>query len=249
MTPVLVAASAYGADLVRRVGHADLVQMVAGAGAAGLEIRRELFAGDQPDGLPALRALLEQHKLFSVYSAPFELFGADGRFDRARIALAMDEAGEVGARYLKVSLGHFSAASDLPNLLRYLSNAPIEVLLENDQTPQGGKLEPIVSFLSLCTGNGVSFGMTFDMGNWRWNGIDPELAAHTLAPYIRYVHCKGVRDDKGKLKAVPLQPQDSDWQHLFGHFPKGIMRAIEFPLMGSDLEEVTKRYVAMLAAV
>ncbi|WDZ94896.1 sugar phosphate isomerase [Herbaspirillum sp. WKF16] len=247
MTPVLVAASAYGAELVRRVGHADLVPMVADAGAAGLEIRRELFDGAQD--LTALRALLEQRKLFSVYSAPIELFAADGKFDRAQVAQAMGEAEEVGARYLKVSLGHFSAASDLPNLLRYLSQAPVEVLLENDQTPQGGKLEPIVSFLSLCTGNGVSFGMTFDMGNWRWNGVDPELAARTLAPHIRYVHCKGVRDDHGKLKAVPLQAQDSEWQQLIAHFPKGIMRAIEFPLVGSDLEEVTRRYVAMLAAV
>ncbi|MFJ3045552.1 sugar phosphate isomerase/epimerase family protein [Herbaspirillum chlorophenolicum] len=247
MTPVLVAASAYGADLVRRVGHADLVHIVAGAGAAGLEIRRELFDG--PEDLPALRALIAQRKLFSVYSVPFELFGADGKFDRAAIDLAMTEAEEVGARYLKVSLGHFSAASDLQALLRYVSKAPVEVLLENDQTAQGGRLEPIVSFLSLCTGNGYAFGMTFDMGNWRWHGIDPELAARTLAPHVRYVHCKGVREDKGKLKAVPLEAQDAHWPILLSHFPKGIQRAIEFPLVGSDLEEVTRRYVALLASV
>lgn len=247
MSPVLVAASAYGADLVRRVGHADLAHVVAAAGAAGFEIRRELFEG--PQDLPALRAVLEQHKLFAVFSAPFELFGLDGKFDRAQIQLAMEEAEELGARYLKVSLGHFSATSDLQNLLRFVSQAPIEVLLENDQTPQGGMLEPIVSFLSLCTGNGYAFGMTFDMGNWRWNGVDPELAASTLAPHVRYVHCKGVREDKGKLRAVPLQVQDSDWQHLIAHFPKKILRAIEFPLVGSDLEDVTRRYVALLASV
>ncbi|MBO9538242.1 sugar phosphate isomerase [Herbaspirillum sp.] len=247
MTPVLVAASAYGADLVRRVGHADLVPMVAASGAAGLEIRRELFDG--PQDLAALGALIAQRKLFSVYSAPFELFGADGKFDRAAIELAMGEAEQVGARYLKVSLGHFSAASDLQALLRYLSTAPVEVLLENDQTEQGGRLEPIVSFLALCTGNGYSFGMTFDMGNWRWQGIDPELAARTLAPHVRYVHCKGVRDDQGKLKAVPLEAQDAYWHQLLSYFPKGIQRAIEFPLVGSDLEEVTRRYVALLASV
>lgn len=247
MTPVLVAASAYGADLVRRVGHADLVHMVANAGAAGLEIRRELFDG--PQDLPALRALIAQHGLFAVYSAPFELFGTDGRFDRARIDLAMDEAEQVGARYLKVSLGHFSAASDLQNLLRYLAQAPVEVLLENDQTPQGGRLEPIVSFLSLCTGNGYTFGLTFDIGNWRWNGVDPDLAARTLAPHVRYVHCKGVRQERGKLKAVPLEAQDTDWPALMAYFPQGIQRAIEFPLVGSDLEEVTRRYVALLATV
>ncbi|MCA1324628.1 sugar phosphate isomerase/epimerase family protein [Herbaspirillum sp. alder98] len=247
MTPVLVAASAYGADLVRRVGHADLVHMVANAGAAGLEIRRELFDG--PQDLQALRALIARHRLFSVYSAPFELFGTDGRFDRDQIDLAMNEAEQVGARYLKVSLGHFSGASDLQNLLRYLAQAPVEVLLENDQTAQGGRLEPIVSFLSLCTGNGYTFGLTFDIGNWRWNGVDPELAARTLAPHVRYVHCKGVRDDHGKLKAVPLEAQDTYWPSLMSHFPQGIQRAIEFPLVGSDLEEVTRRYVALLATV
>ncbi|KAF1044831.1 MAG: hypothetical protein GAK35_01619 [Herbaspirillum frisingense] len=247
MSPVLVAASAYGADLVRRVGHADLVHVVAAAGASGFEIRRELFNG--AEDLPALRALLDQHKLYSVYSAPIEMFRADGKFDREQIETAMDEAQQIGARYLKVSLGHFSAASDLQSLLRFVSQAPVEVLLENDQTPQGGRLEPIVSFFSLCTGNGYAFGMTFDMGNWRWNGVDPELAARTLAPHVRYVHCKGVRDDKGRLKAVPLQAQDTDWQQPIAHFPKGILRAIEFPLVDSDLEEVTHRYVAMLAAV
>lgn len=247
MSPVLVAASAYGADLVRRVGHADLVPMVAAAGAAGLEIRRELFDG--PQDLPALRALLEQHKLFSVYSAPLELFRADGRFDREQIGQAMNEAEEIGARFLKVSLGHFSAGSDLQSLLRFLSHSPIEVLLENDQTPQGGRLEPIVSFLALCTGNGYAFGMTFDMGNWHWQGVDPETAARSLAPHVRYVHCKGVQEDKGKLRAVPLQAQDTHWPAMLAHFPTGILRAIEFPLVGTDLEETTRRHVAMLAAV
>lgn len=247
MSPVLVAASAYGADLVRRVGHADLIPMVAAAGAAGLEIRRELFDG--PKDLGGLRDLLGQHKLFSVYSAPLELFAANGRFDRDQMSQVMEEAEEVGARFLKVSLGHFSAGSDLQSLLRFLSHSPIEVLLENDQTPQGGRLEPIVSFLALCTGNGYAFGMTFDMGNWRWQGVDPETAARSLAPHVRYVHCKGVQESQGKLKAVPLQAQDSHWQDMLGHFPSGILRAIEFPLIGSDLEETTRRHVAMLAAV
>jgi len=65
MTSVLVAASAYGADLVRRLGHAHLVPIVAAAGAAGLEIRSELFVGEQD--LDALRELLKKHGLFSVY--------------------------------------------------------------------------------------------------------------------------------------------------------------------------------------
>jgi 2-dehydro-3-deoxygluconokinase len=246
-TPVLVAASAYGADLVRRLGHAELVPIVAAAGAAGLEIRRELFAG--PQDLDALRELILKHKLFSVYSVPLELFEVDGKFARADLEQAVFEARQVQARYLKVSLGHFSAASDLQAALGWIRQAPVEVLLENDQTAQGGRLEPIISFLALCSGNGVTVGMTFDMGNWRWNQVDPDAAARALAPHVRYVHCKGVRDDGGKLKAVPLEAQDVEWPKLMAYFPKGIQRAIEFPLVGNDLEEVTRRYVALLASV
>jgi len=32
-------------------------------------------------------------------------------------------------------------------------------------------------------------------------------------------------------------------------FPHGVQRAIEFPLIGDDLEQVTRHHVAMLASV
>jgi sugar phosphate isomerase/epimerase len=245
-TPVLVVASAYGADFVRQVGHAHLIPIVAAAGAAGLEIRRELFV-DLPD-FDVLHDLLIAHRLFSVYSAPIELFRPDGALARAELDQVMWEAKQLRSRFVKVALGHFSPQSNMLEWARFVAQAPVPVLLENDQTMHGGQLDVIASFLALCSGSGMPLGMTFDMGNWRWSGVDAEAAARTLAGHVQYVHCKGVRDDNGQLRAVPLEEDDAGWRRLFSHFPRGVQRAIEFPLVGQDLEAVTRDYVNMLAS-
>jgi sugar phosphate isomerase/epimerase len=247
MSLVVVAASAYGAELVHRHGHAYLLPIVAAAGAAGIEIRRELFVGEQD--LNLLREQIAAHELFAVYSAPVELWEPDGMLAQAALAQAMEEAALVQARALKVSLGHFSAACDLAALAQFVDRAPLPLLLENDQTPQGGKADPIQAFLQACGEHGVRIGMTFDIGNWRWQQGDPEQAAAALGSYVQYVHCKGVVDDAGKLKAVPLSASDAPWQALFRHFAPGVQRAIEFPLVGDDLIAVTRHYVNLLDSV
>lgn len=245
-TPVLVSASAYGADFVRQTGHAHLIPIVAAAGAAGLEIRRELFVGTTD--LVALHALLVQHRLYSIYSAPVELFDQHGAFARDTLDQVMAEAQQLQSRFVKVSLGHFSPASNMRDWSRFVAQAPVPLLVENDQTAHGGALESITSFLAFCCGTGVPVGMTFDMGNWCWSGVDAELAAHTLAAHVQYVHCKGVWNDNGKLKAIALDEDDAVWRRLFSHFPRGVPRAIEFPVTGKDLEAATRHYVAMLAS-
>ena len=247
MSLVVVAASAYGADLVRRHGHAYLLPIVAASGAAGIEIRRELFAGEQD--LILLREQIAAHDLFAVYSAPVELWRADGTLATDVLTQAMEEAAMVQARCLKVSLGYFSADCDMAALAGFVDQAPLPVLLENDQTPQGGQLAVIQAFLLACREHGVRLGMTFDIGNWRWQQVDPEQAAAALGSYVQYVHCKGVIDDAGKLKAVPLSAADPKWQALFRHFPPEVQRAIEFPLVGDDLIAVTRQYVNLLDSV
>ena len=244
-TSVLVSASAYGADFVRSVGHAYLVPIVAEAGASGLEICRDLFVGEQD--LDALRELLERYKLFSVYATSTPLFQDNGRLAREELDLVMEQAQQLGSRYVKVSLGHFSAGSNLLEWARFSAKAPVPLLLENDQTIHGGGLDNIASFLAICAGNGASVGMSFDMANWSWNGTDTELAARTLARHVQYVHCKGVSEHKGSLRIMPLEEDDMHWSQLFRHFPRGVQRSIGFPLVGRDLEALTRDYVHMLA--
>jgi sugar phosphate isomerase/epimerase len=247
---VLVAASAYGADLVHRHGHAYLLPIVAAAGAKGIEIRRELM-----EGIPAHADLLLLHRqivahdLYAVYSTPVELWRADGTFAQVEMTQAMQQAAALQARFLKVSLGFFTEDCEdraLAILAAFVADAPVPVILENDQTPQGGRLPAIERFLKRCETSGIAVGMTFDIGNWRWQQGDAAQAALALGRFVRYVHCKGVREVGGKLNAVPLSGEDPHWRMLFRYFSANVPRAIEFPLVGDDLAAVTRRYVDLL---
>lgn len=159
----------------------------------------------------------------------------------------MAEAMQLGARYLKVSLGHAPAQLDLAALESLLAGSTVPLLVENDQTSHGGNPAAMARVLSAAAAAGIPLGMTFDMGNWHWAGADPAAAAALLAPYVRYVHCKAVSNKAGTLGPIPLSDTDPKWRELFSCFPHGVQRAIEFPLVGSDLVAVTRHYVGMLA--
>ncbi|SMF51566.1 PfkB family carbohydrate kinase [Pseudogulbenkiania subflava] len=246
MHAVNVVTSAYGASLVQTHGQQHFIALAAAAGAAGIEIRRELFPTTPPE-LGPLADALTASPLNVVYSAPLELFGTDGQLDLASLELALAEAAELGASTLKLPLGHYGAVSDLAPLAQRLADSPIRLLVENDQTPHGGTLAPLVAFFTACRAEDVPVGMTFDIGNWHWTGTDPLAAAVALAPYVDYLHGKGVEARGGKLHAVPLSESDVGWRRLFAHFRADIPRAIEFPLIGDDLAALTVRYVALLA--
>ena len=67
MSPVLVAASAYGASRVRQLGQSHFIDVVADAGGAGIEIRRELFTSDLPDlARDICRMAVEQVELLTA---------------------------------------------------------------------------------------------------------------------------------------------------------------------------------------
>ncbi|MDQ4625166.1 sugar phosphate isomerase/epimerase family protein [Janthinobacterium lividum] len=246
MSPVLVAASAYGASRVRQLGQSHFIDVVADAGGAGIEIRRELFTSDLPD-LARMGAAVAARGLYCVYSTPIELWGADGLLQHELLQQMLDEAARLGARYLKVSLGHYPAAPELQALKARLAAAPVALLVENDQTAHGGKLATMARFLAAREG-GLPVGLTFDIGNWRWVGEDAQQAARLLAPYVRYVHCKAVIDEGGRLSACAVSEADPAWRAVFAHFAPGVQRAIEFPLEGADLVAETGRYIQILEA-
>jgi sugar phosphate isomerase/epimerase len=136
----------------------------------------------------------------------------------------------------------------LPALNVQLAAAPVALLVENDQTAHGGALAPMARFLAAARDIGLPVGLTFDIGNWRWVGEDAQQAARLLAPYVRYVHCKAVLEDGGRLSARAVSEDDPAWRAVFAHFAPGVQRAIEFPLEGVDLVAETGRYIQMLEA-
>ena len=106
---IMVVTAAYGADQVRQAGgQRAMLPVIAGAGADGVEIRRELFSNDELMALPALGESIELLGLLACYSAPAPLFMPDGTLN-TDLPRYLSEASALNALWLKVSLGNGAA--------------------------------------------------------------------------------------------------------------------------------------------
>ncbi|KRP54721.1 TIM barrel protein [Pseudomonas poae] len=246
--PVSISLSSYGADLVRQQGQLSFVQLLASAGAQRIEWREELLTTEQPAELAQAAA---SHGLEAVFSSPLELWVAGRAQPNPELAATLDRAQAFGAHWLKVSLGYFTDTNDLQSLHALLNRHPVQLLVENDQTLHGGRIEPMQRFFSEVERLGLPVKMTFDIGNWHWQDQSSLTAARLLGRHVDYLHCKAVaRRADGKLVALPPSATDLHlWEQLLKHMNQGITRAVEFPLQGDDLVEVTARQVAALACL
>jgi sugar phosphate isomerase/epimerase len=277
MSEVAIVASAFGADAIRRDGHAAWVEVAARAGAAAFEVRSELFASDAQASLPALRALGETigaHGLWSVYSTPVSLYTASGALDEAAVRLAVAQADALGARFVKLQLGGFGAAAQKPGspvnadhaldhftagvpahahgarIAACLQGVRARLVVENGQLREGGL---IVQFAGLFgalqrEGHAGVLGMTFDIGNWQWPGEAPLAAADTLAAHVEYIHCKAVTGEGARRFAVAPAADDPLFGPVLARLPADVPRGIEFPLDAADLAADARRRVAWLEA-
>lgn len=243
---VSISLSSYGADLVRRQGQLSFVQLLASAGAQRIEWREELLTVEQPTELAQAAA---ENGLESVFSSPLELWVAGRAQPNAELAATLDRAQAFGSRWLKVSLGYFTDTNDLQSLHALLDRHPVKLLVENDQTLHGGRIEPMQRFFSEVERLGLPVKMTFDIGNWQWQDQSALTAARLLGRHVDYLHCKAVaRRADGKLVAQPPGATDLHlWEQLLKLMTPGITRAVEFPLQGDDLIDVTARQVNALA--
>ncbi|MFF5864536.1 AP endonuclease [Pseudomonas sp. NPDC012596] len=246
--PVSISLSSYGADLVRQQGQESFLELLAAAGVTRVEWREELF-DDAPDAA-ALSAASHALGLECLYSSPLELWTPDGQLD-PRLPAKLALARAFGAVALKVSLGHYHPQLDLTALQALLHDGAPVLLVENDQTPQGGRIEPLLQFFQRSEALVLPLGMTFDIGNWQWQGESALQAAQQLGRWVRYVHCKAVqREASGRLVAVVPQAADLvAWETLFDEFTPGLVRAVEYPLAGADLLALTRAQVNNLARI
>lgn len=241
----MVVTAAYGADQVRQAGgQRAMLPVIAGAGADGVEIRRELFSHDELMALPALGESIELLGLLACYSAPAPLFMPDGTLN-PDLPRYLSEASALNALWLKVSLGHFSDKQPLEALRALLDESGMTLVVENDQT-DCGQLAPMQRFKAACRVMALPVTLTFDMGNWLWVGDSPEEAARQLAPAVSYIHVKAAVPHKARFRAVAPDQTDSRWRDLLNQLPADAPRGIEFPLEGTDLTAVTRHYVNLL---
>lgn len=250
--PVAISLGAFGADFVRERGQASFIPLLVDAGVTRIELREELFVGDLArQDFPALSKAIHAQGLECLYSAPLELWLAGQQSPNPQLQPTLQRAVACGAKWLKVSLGFLTEDSDLAALGDVLAQYNVHLLVENDQTPQGGQIEPLSRFFSRIEALQLPVGMTFDIGNWLWQDQSPSTAAQQLGRYVEYVHCKAVsRNAAGKLVALPPQQTDLDlWAQLLKHMPAGLPRAVEYPLQGADLLQVTRTQVDALACL
>lgn len=233
MRTIYIPASVFGAGVSEQ--H-NLVSTVRSSGGDGLEFRRELFpSGELP--LTACREAIERERLRCVYSIPMELWKTTGELNEEALLKALKEAKTLRPEMLKVSLGHYSKKCKLEQLERLLEDhrqqvGQLTLLIENDQTPYGGRAENLLAFFEAVILYGLSgVKMTFDTGNWAYCGEDAFAAAEILAPYVAYIHCKHVDSSGGTRITRPLPPEeDAPWRMLLKLLPADVPLAIEFTL-------------------
>ncbi|WP_163182719.1 sugar phosphate isomerase/epimerase family protein [Neobacillus sedimentimangrovi] len=243
MHHVIVPLNAFNRVEVLKRGQASFFQMIAQSGAFGVEIRRELLT-EQDLPLRTMREEIEQYQLFTVFSAPVELWKKNHLFNEKEITEIFQEGKELGAKWIKVSLGHFhKEQSNVTDLHLFLNeHKEIQLLVENDQTLYGGNIHQLKTFFESAYENGVPVKMTFDVGNWHYTEQDAEEALSELAPYVHYLHLKQVEEKDGERVTVPLQ-KNNHWEFILKRFPSEMMKALEFPI---EPPEKTKEYIQMI---
>lgn len=248
--PMLISLSAFGAAEVRRHGQLWFTQFSHAAGADGVEVRSELLV-DAATELPAIAQAVREAKKSVVYSSAEDLWAADGALDEPALDRALAAAHTLGAARLKMAIGGFGPASHstFTALKDCLQATQTELVIENDQTSGAGTLAALQDFFDTASAHGIFLGMTFDMGNWHWTGECPLQAAATLAPQVRYVHCKGVQRQPQRWVAVPLAESSAPWRAVLRALPADVPWAIEYPLMGDDLLAVTRQEIDQLRTV
>ncbi|WP_027213757.1 sugar phosphate isomerase/epimerase family protein [Burkholderia sp. WSM2232] len=250
---IAIVASAFGADAVRASGHRKWAEASRRAGAAGFEVRRELFcheADAAPDRLAALGEQIAQLGLWSVYSSPASLYADDGQLDGPALRRALDEAAALGARFVKLQLGGFVREAHGDAIAAQLRGVEVRLVAENGQLTQGGSLRQFVDLFAALENEGHAglIGMTFDVGNWAWCGVPALDAALALAPYVEYVHCKSAAGEGARRFAAAPAADDARFAAVLKQLPRDVPRGIEFPLDATCIDEDATRRVAWLAA-
>lgn len=231
MNHVIIPLNAFDRKEVLENGQLSFISMIKESGAYGAEIRRELFS-EQEFPLKQMREEMTG-SLFTVYSAPVELWEMNGTLNEDEILEMKAEALLLGASWVKVSLGHYiKGVSDLEKLNQLLNQFDsMELLIENDQTLHGGNAEILRSFFESASIAEVPVKMTFDTGNWLYTNENPIEAFGMLKEFVAYLHLKNVvPSGNGFITTELSNSETADWKQIAEQLPLNLPRALEFPV-------------------
>jgi sugar phosphate isomerase/epimerase len=246
MQNIIVPLNAFDRNEVLEKGQTSFIKLIAESGAYGIEIRRELFSNQDPS-LDCMKNEIEKYQLFTVYSAPIELWKEDFQLNEQELSTIFQEGKRLGAKWIKVSLGHFDQELSNVSLIDlFLKIHPeIQLLVENDQTMHGGNISNLKSFFESAYEQNVPIKMTFDAGNWYYSKQNVDEALTQLSQYVHYLHLKQVDQENDELVTVPLQKGiGHSWEKVMNNLPSHVIKALEFPIQP---KERTKEYIQMMS--
>ncbi|EHZ6871250.1 xylose isomerase [Providencia rettgeri] len=242
---IIVVTAAYGAQTVKQLGGQQaLLEMIQNSHADGVEIRQELLLPN--DSLTDIADKLQARQLKAVYSIPDTLFQQRAPIAITKLQGYFEDAKQLNARFLKLSLGELPECYDLSEVIGVINQYTTQLVIENDQTEAGGHIAPLERFFADVKTQSMPIKMAFDMANWHWHREDPLKAAHIFAPQVAYIHVKACQLRDNKRVAVALDDSDGTWKEVLTALPNDVPCGIEFPLEGDDLRAVTEYYVSLL---
>lgn len=216
-------------------------------GVRNVEVRREYIRNERE-----FRSIAEAawaHDLAVFYSVPDCLF-AGGDLQSDQFVQYINEAKMMNARMMKLTRGEFRQWSD-PDLSMFREVTESYqglVTVENDQTPENGKVKALLQFFEASESAEVPIYATFDIGNCLWVGEDPLQAAAELRPFTKYVHLKDVLGKNGQPMAAYLGDGEIPWRKVLESFKPDVYAAIEYPC-GDDPYERLKKEIEKLTTL
>ncbi|WP_312096719.1 hypothetical protein [Niallia sp.] len=250
MSDIYIPLNSFFAEKITMKELLQAISIVGKSKASGIEIRRELLK--EEDLLSVLRniqPILHKANLTTVYSAPMPVWNSEGLVNEQGLHDIFEESNCLAAKWVKLPLGHYQEKkSDLQALEKILKKYPtISLLVENDQTMEGGKIQPLASFFENTSKFETPVKMTFDIGNWTIQKEDAYEAFQIFQPYIFYFHLKHVYKQDNLFFTVPLPlDQNTYWRKMEHWIPSSIPRALEFSLEKSIAE--LNKYIDIVQA-
>ncbi|MDF2819766.1 MAG: glutamate synthase 3 [Clostridiales bacterium] len=217
----------------------ELLKEIHKVGVSNAEIRRE-FIVDFESELNEIKKKSKEFNINLFYSVP-DLLYKNGILQSESIENYFKEAFSMNCTNLKMNIGEVETINeaDIQVLNTLCDQYLIKLTVENDQTPEGGKVDKIKRFMDEVTKIGSNVSVTFDIGNWVWQGEDPVTNASLLKEYVSYIHLKDVLGNKPP-KLVLLSEGDVDWENTLAILPKNIPLALEYPCGTDAVAQLTK---------
>ncbi len=216
------------------------LQIAREAGADGFELRQEQLPRTmQHDDFCQLGSKLKHFRCPPIYSTPEPLFAEEG-FQGESVEQVLTEAHTLGCTMVKFAPGNIEPDNEFMLQLSSLQRSfpTMTIAVENDQSPVSRDVTRWVHFFERAAKLYCPIWMTFDLGNWDCVGSDAMQAAQRLGSFVIYIHTKAVERKDGICISRPIRAADSEHAAL-AYLPAEVPRALEFPISGSNRDEVT----------